>query len=84
MDATIYYFLFGFLLGILHTCAAFYFYLRRLHRRLSERLEGLREAAKELVRSVERLVRRVEKFVEEMEKRRYVGNEVENNKRDEG
>jgi len=79
---TIYYFLFGFLLGFLHACVAFYFYLRRLHRHLSERLEELREAAKELVRSVERVVREVEELVEEVEKGRYVGDEVENNKRE--
>jgi len=67
---TIYYFLFGFLLGVLHACAAFYFYLRRLHKRLSERLEEVREVAKELIRSVERVVRRVEKLMEGIEKRR--------------
>jgi len=67
---TIYCFLFGFLLGILHACVAFYFLLRRLHRRLSEHLKELREGGGELVRSVEELVKEVEKLVEGMEKRR--------------
>jgi len=52
---TIYCFLFGLLLGILHACVAFYFYLRQLHRHLSEHLEELRDVAGELVRSVEEL-----------------------------
>ena len=60
---TIYYFLFGFLLGFLHACVAFYFYLRRLHRRLSEYLNGLHE-------TVERLLECVDKLVEVLEKRR--------------
>jgi len=60
---TIYCFLFGFLLGILHACVAFYFYLRRLHRHLSEYLNRLHEA-------VERLLECVDKLVEVLEKRR--------------
>ena len=58
---TIYCFLFGFLLGILHACVAFYFYLRRLHRHLSEYFKELHEAIEGLLESVDKLVEVLEK-----------------------
>jgi len=64
MDATIYYFLLGFLLGLLLSCAAFYcFLLRPLSKRLIEHYEWYQK-------SVENLLRNVEEFVEEIEKKR--------------
>ena len=53
---TIYYFLFGFLLGFLHACVAFYFLLRRHHKRLSEHLKRLHESIEDLLECVDKLV----------------------------
>jgi len=63
---TIYYFLFGFLLGFLLSCVAFYYFLLRpLSKRLIEHYEWYQK-------SVKNLLRNVEEFVEEIEKRRWV------------
>jgi len=53
---TIYYFLFGFLLGFLHACVAFYFLLRRLHKHLSEHFKRLHESIEDLLECVDKLV----------------------------
>ena len=64
MDATIYYFLLGFLLGLLLSCVAFYYFLLRpLSKRLIEHYEWFQK-------SVENLLRNVEELMEEIEKRR--------------